>query len=258
MNFTEHDFVALLFNLLSRNGITKIDEKALVKKLWYYYQNSENKELFQDILCVKDPLVHEVNLQDGLYLEKWLSGNIWSENLLPNILHFHYDDNRDLSRYEGKLSQYGVLKMHQIAYELAQSFIVEQESNIKMSMYHTDPNQTYILANGLYLNANVNTRLITDGNFQVMEHPDQEAFSNCYFPDPVNEDARIQLEQLTITEATLENASYAMQQEIQDKGVRRVEVFTQLSDLKQLRKIKDIADENLELSSDIVVRKRLK
>lgn len=91
-----------------------------------------------------------------------------------------------------------------------------------------------------------------------MEHPDQEAFSNCYFPDPVNEDARIQLEQLTITEATLENASYAMQQEIQDKGVRRVEVFTQLSDLKQLRKIKDIADENLELSSDIVVRKRLK
>ena len=38
--------------------------------------------------------------------------------------------------------------MHQIAQELAQSFIVEQESNIKMSMYHTDPNQTYILANG--------------------------------------------------------------------------------------------------------------
>ena len=47
MNFTEHDFVALLFNLLSRNGITKIDEKALVKKLWYYYQNSENKELYK-------------------------------------------------------------------------------------------------------------------------------------------------------------------------------------------------------------------
>lgn len=124
--FTEHDFVALLLPLLCQNGIYRIDEENLEEKLYYYYENKEFEELFQEIVPVRGVNEMKLNLYDGLYREKYFSGNIWFEQLHSNVLNLTYDKDIDLSRYEHYLSEDGKLKIRQMAKELATRYKAEK------------------------------------------------------------------------------------------------------------------------------------
>ena len=79
--FTEHDFVAILLSLLCKNGVYQISEQQLAKKLYYYYKNEDYKELFQEICLTRGSLDNQVDIHDGLYQEKFFSGNIFWDSM---------------------------------------------------------------------------------------------------------------------------------------------------------------------------------
>ena len=55
----------------------KLVKNNLQKKLYYYYKNNDYKELFQDIILTKGALDNQVDIHDGIYREKFFSGNIF-------------------------------------------------------------------------------------------------------------------------------------------------------------------------------------
>lgn len=238
-NFTEHDFVGLLLPLLCKNGVHKINEDELIKKLYYYYDNPRFRELFVDIcLSMGTFLDKKVDIHNGLYREKYVSGCIVYDSMNPSILHLHYDRNMDLSKYESKLSEDGIMLMHEMAQDLAVMNKVESYSRYKMVIYNCDPNKDYTLVRGTNGINTLSWELLTDGDIKT----NPEDLKHCFFDSPLSPNYKVQLGQNVIASAHLENASYAVMQGLCDREIKYLEVFTNSSDFEQLSKISDIAN----------------
>lgn len=253
-NFTEHDFVGLLLPLLCKNGVRKINEDELRKKLYYYYQNPKFKELFIDICLSRGTLDKEIDIHNGLYQEKFFGRNVIWDSMNPNVLHLHYGRDIDLSRYESELSENGILLMHKMAEELGIRNKIELDSKNKMIIYGCDPNNSYTLIRGKYRGNILSWELLTDGEIKNITYPNPKELEHCFFDSPDSPKNKVQLEQNLIASVSLENASYAVMQGLSNGKIQHSKVFTNLTDFEQLSQISDIANTEYMVDDNILTK----
>lgn len=239
--FTEHDFVKILLPLLQQNGVSKIDEEDLEKKLYSYYKRPEFSELFTDI-SAKQGIVPKICLYTALYQEKYFSNNIWFEQRFSNILNLRYPQNYDFSKYEEKLSDDGKEKIRLIAKEISLFIKLEDSSKHKIRIYAINPNNEYLLVSGKKGLKKVDFELISDGEVDNIE-PENESDEEIYYESPLDMDQWIQLKNRRVIYARLKNASYAIKQGLCNNDIRYSIIYTELTDLEKLKQIIEIANQ---------------
>lgn len=253
--FKEYHFVALLLPLLFQNGVYKIDERELERKLFYYYKNPNFRELFQDIVIEDLPSYKSVCLYDGFYQEKYFENGIWFDQMNSDILNLAYNKDIDLSLYEQYLSEDGRLKIRQIAQELSKRYKAEQRSTIKLSIYGINPNCHYQLVHGVHHNSLLSFELITDGDIQTINYQDNKGFEHCFYDSPFDPDEAVQLEDNKVVYIGLQNATYAIKQGLCDGKIRYCNVNTQLLDKTQLERVVDIANQKYNEAEYVLTEK---
>lgn len=253
--FTEIDFVKLLFWLLIKNGIYQVHEMDLKRKLYYFLENPEFKELFQDVHKSSDPSVFEADISKGLIHEKYTTGNVLWDSKHPEILYLMYPMNMDLSLYEKKLSKNGFILMKRLAYELTLQRNIEFNSEHELHLYSTNPNQFYTLPYGMLEGRNVSLELISDGDVEYKNFLSQkDLYESPFYQQKLIQDA-------LMAEVSLKNSSYAILREIRDQQIQFANVYTHILSDYKLRKIRRYANtlyesnEHLALKGEPFVRK---
>ncbi len=241
--FTEHDFVAVLLPLLVKNGIYLISEEQLAKKLYYYYKNNDYKELFQDIALSKCVFDNKVDIHDGLYREKFFSGNIFWDSMGCESLHLNYDSFIDVSHYEQNLSEDGKIKIRKMAEELSIRKKIEQQSKYPLCIYGVNPNQTYTLVHGKSLTDLLSFELITDGDISFIEHSETKGDGNCLYEDPMYLNSYRILKDNKVANVNLKNASFAIKQGLCNDEIRYSIVNTEIIDSEVLKEIMNTANQ---------------
>lgn len=245
-DFTEHDFVALLLNLLYENGVNKIHESDLERKLAYYWEDSNFEELFRSITIEIFPYYKSACLYEAFYQEKNFSSNIWYDQRNSEILYLLMNKLNDYSKHEKNLSEDGKLKIRQLASELAKRYKIEEKSKVRLNIFGINPNCKYELVMGKYHGNLAYFELITDGDILKITH--QEGNKDIYYTSPFDPNEAVQLEDNKITYVTLKNATYAVKQGICDGKILYCDVNTQILEDIVLEKIIDIA--NLKYNAD--------
>ena len=240
--FTEHEFVAILLPLLCKNGIHQINEKQLAKKLYYYYKNYNYKELFQEIGLTRGALDNQVDIQDGLYREKFFSGSIFWDSMRGEPLNLRYDPNIDLSHYEKNLSEDGRIKIRKIAEELSIQKKIEQHSKHPLYIYGGNPNQTYTLVHGKSLTDLLSFELITDGDISFIQYSETKGDGHYYYENPMYPDSYRTLKDNTVANVCLKNASFAIKQALCNDEIRYNVVNTEIINPEELEEIMNIAN----------------
>lgn len=240
--FTEHDFVAVLLSLLCQNGVFKINEKELEKKLCCYYKNSKFSELFQDISMIHGINSDRVCLYNGLYQEKYFTNNIRFEQRQSDILYLTYDKDRDLSRYDQYLSDDGKLKIQLIATQLGLINRLECSSKHKLNLYGFNPNRQYLLVNGKNHLRTLGFELITDGDIETVEYGDTSD-KEVFYESPLNIDEAIQLKDNKVIYIGLKNASFAIKQGLCNGKIRYCSVDTEITEEEKLKQIVNMANQ---------------
>ena len=259
--FTEEDFVRLLIFYLTQNGVYQVRESDLKRKLYYYYINPQFQELFQDICKARGTSNPEVDISDGLNHEKYFGGNIVWSSYYSDKLCLVTPCNIDLSSYERKLSENGFELMKRLVLELALRENIESHSIKKLHIYGTDPNQSYCLTFGVYLEKNASLELVSDGIVQYKKFLDQKTYGRCFFDSPCSDHEKVQMENALMAEVLLKNASYALVRGIFDEQIQYANVYTNLVSETKLRQIQKIAntsfkkDEYLALRGEPFVRR---
>lgn len=248
--FEEHDFVAILLPLLFQNGIYKIKEKELEKKLYFYYQKPEFKELFRNIFPTKNFDEKSINLSDGFYREKYFGCNVIFEQCHSDILHLNYDIDHDFSFYEQLLSSSAKTKIRQLAQELGIRNNIEKNSKVKLNIYGVNPNNKYLLVSGEYYFKPVEFELITDGTVSSVEPGIGN--EDYFYKSPLNEDSLIQIKKPKVVYLSLENATYTIIRGKSANNVCYCDVNTEILDTDKLKKISEIANENSILEDSIL------
>lgn len=240
--FTEHDFVAVLLSLLCKNGIYQISEQQLTQKLYYYYKNQNYKELFQDICLTRDGIDRQVDIHNGLYQEKFFSGNIFWDSMRCELLNLSYDPNMDLSYYEQNLSEDGKIKIRKMAEELSIRKKIEQQSKYPIYIYGANPNQTYTLVYGKSLTDLLSFELLTDGDISFMQHSETQGDGRYYYENPMYFNEYRTLKDNKVSNVKLENASFAIQQGLCNDKIRYSKIYTEIIDSEILKKIMNMAN----------------
>ena len=253
--FTEHDFVAILLPLLCKNGVYQIDEYQLTKKLYYYYENKEYKELFQEICLTRGSLDHQVDIHDGLYREKFFSGNIFWDSMRGETLNLSYDSNIDLSHYEQNLSEDGKRKIRRMAEELSIQKKIEQQSKHPLYIYGVNPNQTYTLVYGNSLTALLSFELITDGDISFIQYSETKGDGHCYYESPMYPNEYGTLKDNKVANVVLKNASFAIKQGLCDDEIRYSIVHTEIIDPEVLGKIMNMANQKYDSDGLVLTEK---
>lgn len=239
--FTEHDFVAILLQLLCQNGVYKINESELEKKLGCYYKNPNFRELFQRIYMIGSINGEKVCLYEGLYQEKYFTNNIRFEQRHSDILYLVYDKNRDLSRYEKHLSEDGKAKIRLIAKQLGLIYKLECDSKYKVNIYGYNPNCDYILVEGENWSRTLSFELITDGDIETIEYGDIKN-EKIYYESPLNIDEAVQLRDKKVIYVGLKNASFAIKQGLCNGEIRYCNINTEITNEEKLKQIVNIAN----------------
>lgn len=252
-NFTERDFVGLFLRLLCKNGVYKIDEEELNRKLFYYYNDPKFNELFQDVCKKRGTLYPEVDIYAGMYFEKCF-GNITWNITKPNLLFLHYKKDADLSLYEDKLSDQGKLLMYKMAEEISTKDKIESQSKHKINIYNCNPNEFYILTHGQYKNNVIGWNLLTDGDINAINCLDTKELNYCFFDSPLYPNQKIQCNQNSIVSVNLKNASYAVMQGLCDSKIQHLRVFTCLTSLEQLSQVSSIANTEYKTSDNLLIK----
>jgi hypothetical protein len=232
---TENEFIRLLLPYMCKKGINKITEEELSKKLFPYYLDERYKALFVDIAKVR--YGNQVDIANGMYSEKFFSGNImWISNN-PDLLHLIYEHDYDTSECEKDINPEIIKLLTSVADELA---IRDKVETSKLNIYGYDPNTNYTILEAKYYGV-YGLELITDGNIQTIF--DYTFEPHIFYPDPSgNSEARIYKEGI-FKDITIENASYAIMQGTYDRQIKKIEIFTKLLELEKLKKISEIANE---------------
>lgn len=260
--FTENDFVSMFIPLLRENGITRLNETELKKKLYYYYLKEEYKELFQDIVPFQKRGASDrmLNIENGLCHYKTFGGSIiWDsmhpENLIlikEKVLDLSFDE----SYYESRLTQEGIQKIYQMAQEFGIRYNVELYSKKPFNIYADNPNHFYHICTGKYYNNEYSWQLITDGDIKEIEIK-KFPQGHLYYEDPTSPNYEIQLKDATSASVEIENANYVLMQGSENENVRRLKAYTNLIDLDSLKQIANIDNDECStmISGKIYVKK---
>lgn len=241
--FTEHDFVVILLSLLCKNGINKINEQVLAKKLYYYYKNDNFRELFQDIILMNGGVLdNQVDIHEGLYEEKFFSGNIYWNSMHSDLLNLRYNLNCDLSYYEKNLSEDGKLKIRKMAEELSMRKKVEQQSKKPLYIYGVNPNQIYTLVHGKSLSYLLSFELITDGDISLVQYNETNGDGQYHYESPMYPNEYRILKDNKVAYVNLKNASFAIKQGLCDDEICYSIANTELIEPEALEKVMNIAN----------------
>ena len=240
--FTEHDFVVTLLSLLYKNGVSKISEQQLARKLYYYYKNKNYTELFQDIGLMGDSLDNQVDIHDGLYREKFFSGHIFWDSMRGETLNLSYGSNIDLSYYERNLSDDGKGKIRKMAEELSRQKKVEQQSKYPLYIYGGNPNHTYTLVHGKSFTDWLSFELITDGDISCIKCYETKHDEN-YYESPVYPNEYRRLQENKVANVHLKNASFAIKKGLCNEEICYSIINTEIVEPEVLEKIMSIANE---------------
>lgn len=245
--FTEHEFVATLLSLLCKKGICQIDEDEIARKLYYYYKNNNYKELFQDITLMKGTLDSKVDIYEGMYREKFFSGNIcWDTMRGQPLINLRYDPNIDLSCYEQNLSADGKFKIRKMAEELSMRIKIEQKSKHPLYIYGVDPNQVYTLVQGRSLTDLLSFELITDGDIFAIQYNETKGDGKYAYENPMHPNQYRTLKDNKVAYVRLNNASFAIKQGLCGDEIRYCIANTEIADPKLLEEIMNIANTKYE------------
>lgn len=239
--FTSGRFVSMLLSGLYQNGVYEINEKELSKKLFYYYQNPNYKELFQDI--TKERNANRVDIYEAMYNEKYMSGHIWWTSNDSERLHLDYGEGLDSSYYEKYLSENGIKIMKEMIEELATSMKLEKDCCIPLQIYKTSPNQNYHLVRGVRpfpLEGELCQLLITDGNIKS-DLKQEKKDSNIHYANPIEDDCWVTLKSCITRDIEVENANYVAIQGIKHGNIKKLTIYTEIVDFDKLNQIKKIS-----------------
>ncbi len=239
--FTENNFVSMLIPLLRENGIVKLNETELKKKLYYYYLKEEYKELFQDIVPFQEKGASDrmLNIENGLYNYKTFGGSVTWDVLKPENLILTKDGNLDLSFYRKYLTEDGIKRIYQMAQEFGIRYKAEYYSKKPFNIYADNPNHFYHLCTGKYHNNEYSWQLITDGDIKKIE-VEQYPQGHFYYEDPTRPNSEIQLKDAISASVEIENANYVLMQGSKNENVKRLKAYTNLIDLDLLKQIASI------------------
>ena len=164
--FTENDFVSMLIPLLRKNGIVRLNETELKKKLYYYYLKEEYKELFQDIVPFQEKGASDrmLNIENGLDHYKTFGGSVIWDSMHPESLILTKGEDLNLSFYRRYLTEDGIKRIYQMAQEFGIRYKAEYYSKKPFNIYGDNPNHFYHLCIGKYHNDEYSWQLITDGD----------------------------------------------------------------------------------------------
>lgn len=239
--FTENDFVSMLIPLLRENGIVKLNETELKKKLYYYYLKEEYKELFQDIVPFQEKGASDrmLNIENGLCHYKTFGGSvIWDSMHSENLILTKKED-LDLSFYRQYLTEDAIKKIYQMAKEFGIRYKAEYYSKKPLNIYGDNPNHFYHLCTGKYHNNEYSWQLITDGDIKKIEI-EQYPQGHFYYENPNSPNSEIQLKNATSTSVEIENANYVLMQGSENEQIRRLKAYTNLIALDLLEQIASI------------------
>jgi hypothetical protein len=230
---TENEFVGLLLPYLGKRGIRTITEEELSKKLFPYYLDENYNILFTDI--VKASYGDKVDITNGMYNEKYFSRDImWTSNN-PAVLHLLYKSNDDMQEYEKDFKPEIIALLNSIADDLGVRNKIETS---RLNIYGYDPNKNYSILEARHFGS-YELELITDGNIQLIS--DCAIKPRIFYPDPSGYSECRTYEEGIYRNITIENASYAITQGTYNGEIKKVEVFTKVSELEKLRKISEMA-----------------
>lgn len=239
---TEEKFVKLFLTLLCKNGVFKINEDELSKKLYYYLKKKEYKELFQDITSSID----SVNIKDGINHEKYFAQNICFSEQQPEKLFLLYDAGVETEslKEEFEISDRTLSLMHQIASEIAMMKKIEIRSKTVMNILNKKPNQDYTLTSGKYHSKVLTWDLITDGVVKEIKPLNPKLYENCFFKEPGSKTKTlVKLNKFQGKCVTVEGASYAVLQGKVDEKLKELEIYTEQMDMNYLKRVSEIADQ---------------
>lgn len=236
--FTENDFVSMLLPLLKENGVVRVNEFELERKLYYYYLKEEYRELFQDIVPSRVATASDklLNINNGLLNYKTFGGVVWTDFHPENLI---LCGNIDSSIYSKYLTADGVSKMKQMARELGIRNRIEEGSMKPLNIYGTDPNRLYHLCTGNYYTSLYGWDLITDGAVKSLQ-VDRNPNSHLQYESPRKGNFEVCLKNAVSTTVEIENASYVVMQGFENDTVRRLKVYTNILDLDKLKQFRDI------------------
>jgi len=245
---TENNFTCLLLALLSRAGVTTVLESDLKQKLVSYYKDPEYQELFQDITLVQGITKSEVNLTNGFYYAKYFFHGVWFDSFHSDILHPFPLDDETLQVLEQKLSFDGQEKMHQMVLELSKRYHMERMSSLPIRIYGVDSNGFYSLVSGNYGVHPVRFDLLTDGDITTINNPDVTGLEQVFHESPIHQNEAIQLENASLCDFRLENATFAVRQGFYDDHITYCEVKTKLLEDEILKKIVSLSNRSFDFN----------
>lgn len=239
--FTENDFISMFIPLLRKNGIIRIDENELKKKLYCYYLKKEYKELFQDIVPHRDDLITDrmLNIDNGMLHFKNFSGMVvWDMMMSDKLFLAQYYD-FDFSIYEKYLTKDGVQKINQMAQEFGIRKKIEENCRKPLNFYANNPNGVYHLSAGNNYKDEVSWELVTDGNIKEMEINENPS-QYIQYDSPIRANTLISLTNSILSKVKIEDASYVLMQGIENDNIKRLKAYTNLIDSNKLRQIGEI------------------
>lgn len=237
---SEQEFVKLFLTLLCRNGIFKINEDELSKKLYCYTKKKEYEELFQNITSSID----YINIKDGINHEKYFAQNICFLEQQPEKLFLLYDAGTKTKslKEEFKISDRTLLLMNQIAIEFAIAKRIEHHGKTLMNIFNKNPNQDYTLTSGKYHSKTLTWDLITDGVVKEIKPINLELYENCFWKEPGSKTKTlVKLNKFQGKCVTIESASYVVLQGKVDKKLKELEIRTEQMDINYLKRVSEIA-----------------
>ena len=246
--FKEIEFTSLFFALLYKEGITKVEEKEILKKLYYYYRLPDFKCLFYDIGLLFG--FDKVDLNKSLAIEKEIKNIAYDGNYL-NLDYRNYDYKNFLTRKNVEC----LTEMSRLVKQFALRLKIEQENKYPINIYYKDANGHYNIFQGKKQKQNVYWQLITNGT----THFDKKIkFLMNYAENPLNDNDKIILSDIFGYTVNVCDANYTILKGMNDDEIGRIKVFTQINNEEQLKKICEYAnDEEILLHRDKEAVRRL-
>lgn len=221
-----YNFMVCFFNILKLKGITSL-EKDEFKKIIHYFKSLEKYNLiFKNI---------EFNIDDTLRMLQ-ITKFIYIFDTNTNTVYIKGDDSLkiDDDKFEKTLEK------------LVDDYIFIIKNNNKynnLNIYLCNPNnESYKLVNGYNKSINIKWNVITDGNIKESS----VLKSKKFYPDILNEQVILYLDELKMKNILLTDASFVLNQGIIDNVIVKNELYINNLDEQLINKISSyfISEEN--------------
>lgn len=247
--FKEEHFVSTLLRLLSQEGVSKINELDLERKLLAYYRNPAYKELFQDVVLASDLFGQKVDLRNGFYREKYFGAGVWFKSTKADDLYLIPDAIEDLPYFESSLSEDGKIKIRQVASHLGIRYAVEKISSVPLTIYGVNPNGKQFLHSGIHKSNHLSFELLTDGEVSDIQTVDTKGMEHIFYQSPYSMNDAICFENLKEICFSLNGASFALKRGLRNGEVCYSILNTEVIDKNILMQLALIANQKYDESS---------